>query len=136
MAKTTALSFPNMFDVARNTVAVLKDDASVVNRVRLLILSDPTSHYNEPEFGVGLKQHLWKYNTPNIRALIEDKIKEQLLKFEPSVESQETQFDDRLLFTQEVADTPNNLNMTVGLRTKYKSEPTLDFVLGETSNGR
>ena len=78
MAETTSLKFPNMFDVARNQVAVLSDDAAIVNRTKLLILSEPKSLYNEPNFGVGLAKYMWHYNVTdrshiaNQRAIIED----------------------------------------------------------------
>lgn len=60
---TNSLSFPNMFDVARNKVGVISDNESIVNRSRLLILTEPTELYHNPDFGVGLKRHLWHYNT-------------------------------------------------------------------------
>ena len=69
MAETTSLSFPNMFNLSNNRVAVDEDLKSVTTRSRLLILSEPTELYNNPNFGVGLKRHLWKYNTENERAI-------------------------------------------------------------------
>ena len=118
-----------MFDVSRNIVGTLTDDASVTNRVRLLILSDPTSMYNEPEFGVGIKASMWKYNTPNTKAILKDKIKLQLDKFEPSVIAAETQFNDNLLFSElpENVVPENTLTLTVGLRTVYQSEITTNL---------
>ena len=74
MANTTSLSFPNLFDVARNQVSVTEDVQSVVNRSRLLILTEPTELYNNPDFGVGLKRHIWQYNNDNQKAIIKDRI--------------------------------------------------------------
>ena len=62
MASTNSLSFPYIFDVARNSVSVAADTASVVSRVKLLILTEPTELHMNPGFGVGLKRHIWQYN--------------------------------------------------------------------------
>lgn len=127
MAHTSSLAFPNLFDVVRNHVAVLDDDASVVNRTRLLMLTNPTELYNEPKFGVGLHRYIWQYNNENTKALIKNRIKEQLDMFEPSVYSDQTQFTDGLMFTGGTVDTnsvqnENQLKMTVGLHTVYGDE--------------
>lgn len=121
---TSSLQWPNIFDIARNQVAVMEDNTSVVSRTRLLILSEPTSLYNDPNFGVGLKRHLWKYNTDNEKAIIRDRIVEQLRINEPCVIPDSTQFADGLLFTGDAsndysAQEYNRLNMTVGLTTTY-----------------
>lgn len=126
MAKTTSWAFPNMIDPSRNKVQTVEDDASVVNRVRLLMLSDPTELYNEPQFGLGLKRYLWQYNNANTLAIIQSKIIEQLTLFEPSVEPESTSFADGLLFTGEEnipsSQEFNQLKMTVGLHTIYGDE--------------
>ena len=69
MASTSSLAFPQMFDVARNTVGVIEDNESVVNRSRLLILTEPTELHMNPDFGVGLKRYIWQYNTDNQKAI-------------------------------------------------------------------
>lgn len=99
MAHTTSLSFPNIFDVSRNRVSVRSDADAVTSRTRLLILSEPTSLYNSPNFGVGLKRHLFKYNNDNEKAIIKDRIVAQLRLHEPYVNPDETQFADGLMFT-------------------------------------
>lgn len=122
MARTTSLAFPNMFNVAANRVHVLEDDASVVNRTRLLFLTEPTELYNEPTFGLGLKRYLWQYNNSNTVAMIHDRMKQQLKLFEPCVDPEATSFADGLLFTGSEHDYTqeyNQLNMTVGLSTIY-----------------
>lgn len=130
MASTTSLNFPNMFDVSRNKVSVLSDAESIVNRTRLLILTEPTELYMNPEFGVGLKRYLWQYNTENQRAQIGDRIKEQLRLHEPCVDPNGTQLSDGLLFTgtPDVAHDHNRLKMTVALSTIFgdNMEVTLD----------
>lgn len=131
MAKTTSWAFPNMIDPSRNKVQIVEDDASVVNRVRLLMLSDPTELYNEPQFGLGLKRYLWQYNNANTRAIIQSKIIEQLTLFEPSVEPEATSFADGLLFTGEEnipsSQEFNQLKMTVGLHTIYGDDLTVNL---------
>lgn len=132
MHRTQSLSWPNMFDVARNRVAVKEGNSSIVNRSKLLILTEPTELYNEPAFGVGLKKYLWQYNTKNVRAIIQDKIKSQLKQHEPCVNADNTSFADSLLFTGSGESIPivneaNQLKMTVGLQTIY--EDTLQVVI-------
>lgn len=126
MANTTSWQWSggNIFDVARNRVGVYEDNVSVVSRTRLLILSEPTSMYNDPDFGVGLKRHLWQYNNANQKAIIRDRIVEQLRINEPFVTPDETEFADGLLFTGGTepdfsAQEYNRLKMTVGLHTTY-----------------
>lgn len=123
MANTTSLAFPDMFNVSQNKVTVLEDSRSVVNRSRLLILTNPTELYNSPNFGVGLHRHMWKYNTENERAIILDRIKEQLRLHEPYVNPDETSYADGLLFTggseQHEAYKANELEMTVSLSTTF-----------------
>ena len=124
---TTSWSFPNMFDVTKNSVSVMEGNRSIVNRTRLLILTDPTEVYNEPTFGVGLKKYLWQYNTKNTKAIIQDKIKDQLREYEPCVDADKTSFADGLLFTgngnaDATAQEYNQLKMTVGLSTIYEDK--------------
>lgn len=132
MAETTSLKFPKMFDVARNQVSVLSDDSSITNRDRLLILSEPKSLYNEPNFGVGLIKYLWHYNiedrshTANQRARMEDEIREQLRLHEPYCQPDKTEFSDELLFSEHASSpqfkNPNKFDMTVGIKTTYNKE--------------
>lgn len=121
--KTNSIAFPNMINVAQNTVAVISDDASVANRSRLLILTEPTEVYNEPNQGVGLKRHLFKYNNENEKAIIKDRIREQLRIHEPQCIADHTQFEDGLLFTgsstQPASQNYNKLDMTVGIETVF-----------------
>ena len=128
MAETTSLSFPNMFNLTSNQVAVSEDIASVTERTRLLILTEPTELYNNPDFGVGLKRHMWKYNSVNERALIKDRIVEQLRLYEPDVYPDRTQFTDELLSSNstpgEIED-PNAIKMTVAMQTTFGKEISL-----------
>ena len=121
--KTNSWSWPKLFNVAQNKVALLTNENSVVNRSKLLILTEPTEIYNEPEQGVGLKRHLFKYNNENERAILKDRIREQLRLHEPQCNSDHTQFADGLLFTgtpqNEYGQNFNELNMTVGIETVF-----------------
>lgn len=137
MANTTSLAFPVMFDVAQNKVAVLEDKISIVNRTRLLMLTDPTALYNEPNQGVGLRRFIGQYNTEgengteNKKARIRDLTVEQLRIHEPCVVPDETQWAKGLLFTGTEADKyrlkPNTLEMTLALRTIYDATVTVDL---------
>lgn len=133
MPHTTSLQWPNMFDIARNTVAVMEDNVSVVSRTRLLMLSGPTSLYNDPDFGVGLYRHLWHYNNANERAKIRDRIIEQLRINEPYSVPDETQFADGLLFTggNDVTQDFNHLKMTVAVRTTYSEVTEIQVLQDE-----
>lgn len=126
MSKTTSLPFPNMFNVAQNCVDVVEDNAAIVNRSRLLMLTDPTELYHNPNFGVGMKKHLWVYNNDNQKAILQTEIKKQIGLHEPYCIAEETDFTDGLLFTgsaQEYAPgtfTENNeLKFTCCLKTIY-----------------
>lgn len=126
MAETTSLAFPNMFNIATNQVGVIEDSASVANRTRLLILTEPTELYNNADFGVGLKRHLWKYNTEAERGLVKDRITEQLRLHEPSVYPEKTSYTDGLLFSGTGDPNPatdiNTLELTVALQTVFKED--------------
>ena len=131
--KTNSIPLPNMFNVAQNQVAVVSDANSVANRCRLLILTEPTEIYNEPDQGVGLKRHLFKYNNENERAIIKDRIIEQLRKHEPQCIPDNTQFSDNLLFT-ELPDNSftqkyNRLDLTVAIQTTFGATVNIDLDL-------
>lgn len=127
MSKTTSLPFPNMFNVAQNCVDVIEDDVSVVNRSRLLMLSDPTELYHNPDFGVGMKKHLWTYNNDNQKAILYNEIKRQLGLHEPYAVAEETSFADGLLFTGTASEYDpsdyhsqlNQLKFTCSIQTTY-----------------
>ena len=126
MAETTSLAFPNMFNITANQVSVIEDANSVANRTRLLILTDPTELYNNPNFGVGLKKHLWHYNNEAERGLVKDDITNQLRLHEPCVYPEQTIYSDGLLFTgdqpENMLTEHNTLAMTVALQTVFKDE--------------
>lgn len=122
MANTTSIAWPNMFDVARNKVATYEDRQSVTNRSKLLVLTEPTELYNNIDFGVGLKRYVWQYNNENQKAIIKDRIVEQLRLHEPCVVPDSTQLADGLLFTgsgDESAQNYNKLELTLMLATTF-----------------
>lgn len=127
MATTTSLGFPNMFSVAQNTVNVLQDNSSVVSRTRLLILTEPTELYNSPQFGVGLRRHLWKYNKENEQARVKDRIVEQVRLHEPCVVPERTSFASGLALTESfdsvaITEKTTRMDLTIGLVTTYGAE--------------
>lgn len=123
MANTTSIAFPDMFNVSQNRVSVLQDSKSVVNRTRLLMLSNPKEMYNDPDFGLGLYRHMWQYNTDNQKGVILNKLKEQLRRYEPFVIPDDTEYADGLLFTGSSPEyksaKTNELEMTIMLRTTF-----------------
>lgn len=130
MANTTSLKFPNMFNVSQNTVTVLEDRESVVNRTRLLILTEPTELYNNPNFGVGLHHHMWKYNNENERAILLDRVKAQLRLHEPYVDPDETKYVDGLLFTGSGNDYKqkyNDMEITMSVQTTFDDAVEIDL---------
>lgn len=121
---TNSLAFPKLFDVSRNNTSVMEDNQSIVNRVKLLILTEPTELYNNPGFGVGLKRHLWKYNTENEKALFKQRLIEQLRLHEPCVDADKTTVSDGLLFTGGTGDSTsaqeyNRMKLTVSIVTIF-----------------
>lgn len=136
MAYTNSWAWPNIFNVSQNQVNVVEDNKSIVSRTRLLILSEPTSLFNSPDFGVGLKRHLWQYNTENQKAIIKDRIVVQLKLNEPSVFPEKTQYANGLLFTGSPSDDINQdynqLKMTVAVVTNYNE--TLEVTVEDGSN--
>ena len=136
MAYTNSWAWPNIFNVSQNQVNIVEDNKSIVSRTRLLILSEPTSLFNSPDFGVGLKRHLWQYNTENQKAIIKDRIVAQLKLNEPSVFPEKTQYANGLLFTGSPSDDINQdynqLKMTVAVVTNYNE--TLEVTVEDGSN--
>lgn len=120
---TNSIGFPNMFDVSRNRVATMTDNASVANRVRLLLLTEPTELYMNPTFGVGLKRFMFQYNNDNVIAQIKDRLIDQLRLWEPCVEAEKTTVVRGLVYSgqsaQETAAETNQLNLTVTVYTIY-----------------
>lgn len=129
MSNTTSLNFPYMFNVSQNRVSIISDNKSVANRTRLLILTDPTELYNNPDFGVGIRKHMWKYNTDNEKSIILDNIKSQLKLHEPYTIAEDTSYADGLLFTgglaEEKVSKVNELEMTIALNTTFKQQTTV-----------
>lgn len=128
--QTSSLNWPNIFDVSRNRCAVAEDNASIVSRTKLMILTEPTELYMNPSYGVGLKRHMFKYNTENEKALIKDRIVAQLKLWEPRVNADKTQFSDGLLYTGDIntiGQDYNTLNMTISLMTTYGDTVTVEL---------
>lgn len=125
MAETTSINFPNMFNVTQGKVSILEDATSVTNRVKLLLLTEPTELYNNPDIGAGLKQYLFQYNTPNTMARVSDKIKEQLQKYEPCCDIENTQIINGLKYSGEDNPEQNQLDLTVEVVTKFGAKMSI-----------
>lgn len=131
---TSSLAWPSMFDLARNRVGVLENGPAIVSRTRLLLLTNPTELFNKPRQGVGLPRYLWQYNSENTRAMIQDRVKDQLREHEPYVYADQTSFADSCLFTGKSGDgvpkftDEQRMEMTIGLSTVYGDtlEVTID----------
>jgi len=125
MSSTNSIKFPNMIDVASNRVGLYTDNESIINRTRLLFLSDPTSLYNNPTFGLGLRRYVYQYNNKNTVAIIKDQMIETLREHEPCVDPDQTTFTSGLISEDEStlrAPEFNQLKMTVGLRTIFNDD--------------
>lgn len=122
----SSFAWPNMFDVARSKVNLYTDTKSITNRVKLLLLTDPTEMHMNPNFGVGLRRYIYTYNNDNVIALIRDKLIDQLQLWEPGVIAEETTVSrgisnesaDYSAFSTDVADL-NKLELTITLKTAY-----------------
>ncbi len=125
---TSSIAFPNLSDVSRNKLSVMEDRRSISNRVRLLILTEPTELYMNPTFGVGLKRYMFQYNNENTIALIRDRLIEQLKLWEPCVKAEATKVERGLKYTEgdaeSIAVDPNHLKLTV----------TVESIYGDTFN--
>lgn len=125
MAHTTSIAWPNMFNVARNCVAVHEDGQAVVNRTALLIQSAPGEMFHDPKFGVGLRKHMYTYNTENRRAIIQDDIRKAVAQYEPYVDPASLQFAEGL--TSGIKATENHVAMTVGLTTTFNTSEKVEI---------
>jgi len=121
----SSFSYPNMFDVARGKISLYTDAKSITNRVKLLMLTDPTEMHMNPRFGLGLKKYMFQYNNENTIARIRDDLVEQLKLWEPAVVAESTKVTEgsssgeegHHLSTREAE--LNHLKLTVTLETAY-----------------
>lgn len=123
---TTSIGYPNLFDVSRNRVATMQDNASVANRVKLLLMTDPTELYMNPQYGVGLKRFLFQYNNDNVVAQIKDRLIDQLRLWEPCVDADKTSVVRGLVYSgespYEAASDANHLKLTITIYTVFGTE--------------
>ncbi len=124
-----------MFDVSRSKVNLYNDIKSITNRVKLLLLTEPTELYMNPSFGVGLSKYMFTYNNDNTIALIKDKLIEQLKLWEPSVIAEETEVTRGLSYTspddtERSEEDLNKLDLTITLKTVYMQ--TVSFGINQS----
>lgn len=79
-----------MFDVSKGQALLFSDAKSICNRIKLLLLTDPTEMHMNPNFGVGLRKYMFNYNNENTIARIKDNLVEQLRLWEPAVDPDKT----------------------------------------------
>lgn len=133
MALTSSIAFPNMFNISTNRVATVEDLQSVTNRTKLLILTSQNELYNSSDFGVGLKQYLWQFNSVNTKAIIQENIIHQLSLHEPCVEAEKTVFSDGLQYSKDTATgqatalAGNELDLTVAVTTIFGNKAVIDL---------
>lgn len=121
---TSSLNFPHMINVSQNNVGVATDAASIESRVGLLIRTEPTELFMNPEFGVGLKKFMWQYNSENTRALIKQRIQQKIAQFEPCVDATKIKFVDKEYDPNsvQVINENDKVHITVILPTVYGDE--------------
>ena len=135
----SSMSWPNMFDVARNKVNVYTEMKSITNRVKLLMLTEPTELYMNPRFGVGLRKYMFTYNNDNTIAMIKDKLIEQLRMWEPRVipEKTEVMRSNQTGINNGVSQSNinnNNLGLTVVVTSIYGTNGTIEVTESDLSN--
>lgn len=134
MANTTSWAFPSLISVTQNKVNLLSDTASVANRVKLLMLTEPTELYNEPNFGVGLKRYIGRYNTDNVKAEITDRTRDQIRIHEPSVDPNTLEWSKGLEITghnsSRQKDIGSNCDMTLKMTTNFRTTLSIDIENG------
>lgn len=135
-------SWPNMFDVSRSSVSLYNDAPSIVNRVKLLLLTDPTELYMNPTFGVGLRKYMFTYNNDNTIAHIKEELIEQLKLWEPAVIPEETRVEPGLQYTADPAEPlkalnrSNQLLLTITLTTAYMKQVTVNIMSNDLQKFR
>lgn len=134
----TTFSFPNLFDVSRSKVNIYTNTRAIVNRVKLLMLTEPTELHMVPNFGLGLRKYMFTYNNDNTIALIRDKLIEQLRLWEPSVIPEETKVERGLQYTggnvEETAVDINHLKLTVTLTTSDMQQVSFGITPSDFAN--
>ena len=120
----SSFAYPNMFDVARGKVNLYNNAQSIMNRVKLLLLTDPTEMHMNPNFGVGLRKYMFTYNNDNTVALIRDNLIDQLRLWEPAVVPEDTKVARGASLPEFAGSTTrsldlNHLSLDVTLVSKY-----------------
>ena len=75
-------------------VSMVTDVQDIKRAVRNLVLLNPGEKPFHPEIGVGLRGALFENFNPPLMALIESRIKDQCMKYEPRVEVTGVYFND------------------------------------------
>lgn len=124
---TSSFSFPNIFDVARNKVSTKEDSESITSRIRLMMLTEPSELYGNPNYGLGLRRYIFQYNSDNVIPQIRERLVEQLRLWEPSVDPESTVVTRGLLDESNPGVQGNNLDLTVSVKTVYGNTLSIEI---------
>ena len=124
---TSSFSFPNIFDVARNKVSTKEDSESITSRIRLMMLTEPSELYGNPNYGLGLRRYIFQYNSDNVIPQIRERLVEQLRLWEPSVDPESTVVTRGLLDESNPGVQGNNLDLTVSVKTVYGTTLSIEI---------
>lgn len=69
-----------------NDITLVKDEDSVKQSIRNLLLTDPGERLMQPFLGAGIKGLLFENITPGVLKLIEEKVKSTINTYEPRAE--------------------------------------------------
>ena len=64
----------------------------IKQNIKMLILTAPGERIMEPEFGVGLRNYLFRNNVPELQGEIRGKIVEQVNRYMPFIEIEQIKF--------------------------------------------
>ena len=86
-------------------------EASVVEQIKIILLTRPGELLLHPEFGCGLEDHLHAPNTVATRRRIQDAVRQEVERFERRIHLERVE-------VHEVADSPERLRVELAWRLK------------------
>jgi hypothetical protein len=88
----SGLSFPLRVG-ADGRLATSADEDNVRESLRLILLTEPGERVMREDFGCGLKRFLFEPNTTTTRALIQERVANAVVRWEPRVRVDEVSVD-------------------------------------------
>lgn len=89
-------SFPPEFSPAPAGVAMLEEDADVASSLEILLSTTPGERTMQPLYGCNLSELLFESLDTRLKTLMVDKVESAILYYEPRVEVERVDLDDRL----------------------------------------